>query len=117
MEERRSTQRKGTTQELLVFDRGKGTCLGKVTNVSTSGFMITGSESHPPMTEYRCRVALPSHVLLTEELLFDARSVWTRQVGESSEYQTGFELIHLTPDERENIELVLRELTAVGYWG
>jgi hypothetical protein len=116
MEERREAKRKGPSQELLVYDRAQGACLGRVTNVSASGFMLTTVEPYPPKAEFRCRIPLPSHVLLTEELLFDARAVWSRQVGESQEYQTGFELIHITPDELENIELVLRELTVTGYW-
>jgi hypothetical protein len=116
MQERRGTPREGSVHELVVFDRTSGARLGKVTNVSPSGFMVQAAEPHHPKSEFRCRIPLPGHVLLTEELLFDARSVWTRQVGESAEYQTGFEIIHITPEERENIELVLRELSAAGYW-
>jgi hypothetical protein len=79
--------------------------------------MVTALEPHPPNREFHCRIPLPGNIMLTEELLFDARSVWTRRVGESDQYQTGFELIHIGPDERENIDLVIRELTVAGYWG
>lgn len=117
MEERRESDRKAPEGRLLMYDRSAGTLLGEVTNVSSEGVMIKAPEPYPPKSEFRCRIPLPGSIMLTEELVFDARSVWTRQVGESDLYQTGFELIHVTPDEYENIDLVLRELTLAGYWG
>jgi hypothetical protein len=117
MEERRDGERQAPDGRLLMYDRAAGALLGEVTNVSSDGVMVTASEPYPPKSEFRCRIPLPGNIMLTEELLFDARSVWTRQVGESDQYQTGFELIHITQDECENIDLVLRELTIAGYWG
>jgi len=117
MEERRDNIRQQPNFQLLLYDRTSGGCLGEVTNVSPEGMMITTSEPFPPKSEYHCKIPLPGNILLTEELLFDARSVWSRRIGETDRYQTGFELIHITPDERENIDLVVRELTIAGHWG
>lgn len=117
MEERRGAARQRPELELLLYDRVTGECLGRVVNVSAAGIMVAASGPQTPMQEFACRIPIPGGVMLTEELLFDARIVWTRRTDETDGYHIGFELIRVAPEERENIDLVLRELTITGYWG
>ena len=116
MAERRGEIRRNPDYQLEVYDRATGKHLGILLNVTADGLQVKSKALYPTGSEFRCRIPLPGNIMLTEELLFDARAVWSRQMENTQEFHTGFEMIRMTPEERELIDLVLKEISVSGHW-
>jgi hypothetical protein len=75
---------------LLVFDTKSDQLVGHVVDITTGGMKLMSKEPVKPGTVHHFRMALPDGVGTSREILFDAKSVWSKSNLYSDFYGTGF---------------------------
>ncbi len=99
MDDKRVLKRRQTTFYMEVFDAKAEKPIGKLTDISSGGIMITGKNPVKTDCEYRLSLDLPNALDGEKRIAFKARSVWCRHDDSSELYDTGFEL-HNLPQEK-----------------
>ncbi len=105
--DQRRHERKPVHADIQVFDLVSGQLLGRLVNLSESGFMLMGQTRIPKDRLYQLR--LHSDASAQEsDLLIGAESLWTQDAEEEGAYWSGFHII----DMREDVPDRLRDLLA-----
>ena len=63
---------------------------------------------------FKCRFELPRNVYDGQQLDFCVESKWGDQIEFGGIYQTGYQFVDLTPEDKELIRIILEQLTAGG---
>ncbi|ERS13096.1 response regulator [Alloalcanivorax xenomutans] len=105
--ERRKHPRKQMFRELVVFDRGTGGNVGRLTNLSLGGFRLAMRRDAAPGEHWELGMVLPDRIGDVNTMSFDARVVWSEQGTGPSEYHGGFQFLDLSEANREIVETLM----------
>ncbi len=109
MSNSRKNTRRTTSDYYIVFDGQTEEILGRVSNMSQGGLKLISEKAVDVPRLFHCRMTLPEPVMGQGEILFDAESRWTREIGHYGWYETGYEFGRISNTDRERLELLLRK--------
>lgn len=108
--ERRLLQRTNLALYLDVYDADKKAVLGNIIDINIVGFLIMTKQTLAESTEYSIEIALPEHI---GDVDFICCKAVIRRVVKSvnpSFDEAGFEIVDISPDNRELIEKLEHQL-------
>ena len=108
MDDKRVLKRRQTTFYMDVFDAEAEKPIGKLTDISSGGIMITGKNPVKTDRDYRLSLDLPSAIDGEKRIAFKARSVWCQHDDSAELYDTGFEMHNLSQEKITAIERSIR---------
>jgi hypothetical protein len=92
---------------MKIFNREDNSFFGYLKNITEEGIMtVSGSEKEVNKT-HPIRMILPKTISGTDELIVQAKCLWTRKDIDSDNFLTGFRLIDITAQEKEIITLLI----------
>jgi PilZ domain len=91
---------------LLVFDKKTDQLMGHVVDITTGGMKLMSKEPFKPGSVYQFRMALPDEIGSSKEIVFEAKSVWSKTNLFSDFYGTGFTFEKIADED----VAVIREL-------
>ena len=103
MPERRRSTRFRLNYHTTVSDAVTNQYLGKLLDISTDGAMLVSEFVLPISQTFHLKLKLDQEISDQSYLVLDAMSIWSHPDIEPGTYNTGFELLELTPEERELI--------------
>lgn len=95
---------------LRVLDCTTDELLGFLVDITTRGFMVMSEKPIETDKVFHLKILRASEGDQKQFLLFDARSKWSERSINSEFYDTGFELMNVTPDDFAEIEKIIDEL-------
>lgn len=98
--EQRRKRRIAIAEYVEITDAHNGTILGQLVNLSADGLMLMGPHCICPGTIYQLRIPLETGSS-AEPLLVGAESLWCQDANESGSYWSGFQIIDISPQQRE----------------
>jgi len=107
MQNRRKTNRRYLLYFIRVFDAATHQQIGNLLDITPQGAMIVGQEPVPTGQAIRLRLELTADVADKPFMEFPARSKWTHPDLEPSLYNTGFEILELTPEDAGIIQKII----------
>jgi PilZ domain len=111
MEERRKYQRKYLIFFGRVFDRESGQLLGQMADITPGGAMIISGRPIEIGKVYHLHLDLPEDTFKEGHIDFEARSIWCQADIDPSLFNTGFELLDVTPKKAKIVEQIIQEYT------
>jgi hypothetical protein len=106
MEERRKIPRKYLMFYARVFDRRTGELLGYLADLTSQGAMLISETPLESGLSFRLKMDLPDRFFERDHLNFEARSVWCSQDVDPKLYNTGFQMVHVDPQDIEVIDQI-----------
>ena len=106
----RSMKRRHLIYYLKVLDRTTEELLGFLVDITTKGFMVMSEKPIEKDTVFHLKILRATDSEEKQFLFFDAKSKWSERSVNSEFYDTGFELVNVTPDHFAEIEKVIEEL-------
>lgn len=111
-QDEREHKRKRVSEYFLAYDQISNVRIGTVFDLSDDGMMV--------ITEYRvevplilaCRIELPAKVLGCNQLELSIEARWSRQNELTGVYETGFQFIDVTDQQKKLIQVILDKWTA-----
>ena len=100
--EGRRFSRKKMFKEMVLFDRGTGSNIGRLLNISVDGFKLFTRQELQDGTKFQLSVVLPEQIYGVNTLSFNARNVWSEAQDEPGAYHAGFQFVDLS-DTNKNI--------------
>ncbi|MBN1256809.1 MAG: PilZ domain-containing protein [Planctomycetes bacterium] len=110
MEKKRSQKRWHLIYYLRVFDRDTNEMIGHLVNITTEGIMLISDQQIALDKIFHLRMLWPTEGGETEELTFDAKSVWCGNDANPDYFDTGFKLIDPSSGLCDQIRQVVMEL-------
>ena len=107
MRENRKRRRRHTNTFLGVYDRSTEELLGRLVDMTTEGVRLLSKDTIESDAIYQFRMDLPVEIKGSTEIVFDAKSVWSKKDEISHEYSTGFQIVDLSSKEFDKIELLI----------
>lgn len=108
----RRTQREVLDHYLRVFRTDTGDLVGYLADVSVYGLML---QSQRPLAladgqdTITLRLELDRPIGGAEEMVVEARPVWSRKEGSSVFHHTGLEFVVLPEDDRQRVETLMED--------
>lgn len=116
--ESRKYARRRTSDYLVVTDRGSGTRLGRVTNLSPKGLMMLSGESLIAERTYEMSIALPDGIFERSSIELTAICRWSRYEKQSDFWGNGLEISAISDADRKLLQqVVVRLMTNNGECG
>jgi len=106
----RSMKRRHLIYYLRVIDSDTEQLLGFLVDITTKGFMVMSETPIETGRTFNLKILRASDSVEKQFLFFEARSKWCDRSINSEFYDTGFELVNVTPDDFEEIEKIIDEL-------
>jgi hypothetical protein len=91
---------------LLVFDKKTDQLMGHVVDITTGGMKLMSKEPVAPGSVHEFRMALPDEIGSSKEIVFEAKSVWSKNNLFSDFFGTGFTFEKIADED----VVVIREL-------
>ena len=79
MTENRKMKRWHVIYYLRIFDQDTGSHLGHLVDITTEGIKMVSEEAISSKKEFRLKMEVPLESGKTEEVLFNARSLWSQK--------------------------------------
>ncbi|MBN2549039.1 MAG: PilZ domain-containing protein [Anaerolineales bacterium] len=108
-DDRRKFPRKYLTFFGRVFERDTGQLIGQMADVTPQGAMIISGRPLELDQDFQLRLDLPETIFEQDHMDFDARSVWCQPDLEPSLFNTGFQLLNMTPEKVAIVEQIIKE--------
>ena len=99
MGEQRKLNRRHIMFYSRVFDRKTGEFLGYIGNMTIGGAMVISDKPLEIDKVFSLRIDLPEDMYKKPVLNLEARSIWCQPDVDPTFYNTGFQLLNLTPDD------------------
>ncbi len=112
MKERRQFKRRHLVNYLRIFDRNVDGLIGHLSDISRKGIRMISEDPVEVNATFQFRMYLPAQIEGVEEIVFDARSVWCSPGTMPNTYESGFELLKISP---EDLEIAQRLVQDYGY--
>jgi hypothetical protein len=112
VDDRRQTKRKYLMFYTRIFDAHNGKHLGHLVDITPVGAMLISEQAMPAGQDYRLKLELSPEVAAQAYLELDARSLWCHQDVNPQFFNTGFELVAVTP---ESVAIIERIIEAYGF--
>lgn len=114
MANKRRLKRKDLIYYLSLFDRNTGQFVGQLVNITTEGIMLISEDPIKPNQHFEFRMVLPEKIDGTEEILFDAKSMWCKKDVNPSFYDVGFQIENVASKDIGRIESLIHEFSFKG---
>ena len=112
MPERRKLKRRHLIYCLRVFDKHTDQLMGHLVDISTEGIMLMSEEPVDTGATFHFRMSFPEEIEGARHLAFDATSQWCRHDANPSFFDTGFELVGVSDQDRQVITALIEEFHA-----
>ena len=111
MTENRKMKRWHVIYYLRIFEQDTGSLLGHLVDITTEGMKMVSEEAIPSKKDFRLKMEVPLEGEKTEEVLFNARSLWCKKDTNPDFYATGFYLENLSGATIEVIQALIADLS------
>ena len=111
MSESRSQRRAQPVNYFEVYDRNTGKFQGKLYDINTGGLRLSSEQPFRTYVLYHFRLRLPQPIRGEREIDFDAICKWNVEYKThllAGTYTAGFQISHLTFENRELIDAMIR---------
>lgn len=112
MQERRSVDREPVQKMLVVRDAKTDVKIGEVADLTEKGVLLVSRLPAPPNVIRDCKMLVLMRTDGKDHINFRAQSKWSVLNEESGEYQTGYEFVEMSDDDRELLRAMLQHWRA-----
>lgn len=92
-----------------VLDRKSAQLLGNVADITGEGIMIISPQPIPVDQDFELRLDLPQHIFGIEYIDLKAHSIWCNPDIDPTLFNTGFQLLDVSPEDAEIIARIIKE--------
>jgi hypothetical protein len=118
MKDGRKYIRRQSNDYLLVTDKGTGTMLGRIVDMSPKGIMLMSLNPLTPELSYKLTIKLPPGAFDTDIVELDARCRWSKLEKSSEMWKNGLEIDEISDAGRSVLQqIVLRLMEHNGQCG
>lgn len=103
MQEKRKLQRRHLIYYLRVFDRNTVNLIGHLVDITPEGVMVISENPIETGITFQMRMILPKEIFKKEQITFEAISKWSDKDVNPSFYDTGFQLLDISDENRSII--------------
>lgn len=107
MQDRRRFQRKDLVHPIKIFKMEDDSFFGYLKNITLEGFMVVSGNQKIVDETYKIKMSLPKTISGKDDLIINAKSVWSKKDIDSENFITGFQLVEVSPGEREVIKQLI----------
>lgn len=109
MSAQRKLERKRLIFYLKVFGEKTNRLIGDLVDITTEGIRLIGNRPIKTEITYKLRMDLPREINGKREIIFNARSRWCEKDDRTDFYNTGFQLMSISPGDVNRIENLIQE--------
>jgi hypothetical protein len=109
MKEKRKTKRRFLLYYMRIYDAANRQQIGNLVDITPAGIMIVGEHPIPEGLTMHLRVELTDEVAEKPYMEFPVLSKWCKPDVTPDLYNTGFEILELTPEDKEIIQQINSE--------
>lgn len=106
----RNKNRQSTNDYYQVIDAMTGEPMGRLIDVSESGFRIISAENLEP-NDYDCLIHLPRHLGNVREIPLQVSLKWCEHNRRFDWYEAGFEINCISKPATEVLKLIIAEIS------
>ena len=106
METNRKEERKNANAFIGVYELNSENLIGYLLDLNTFGIKLKSTDEIEIDTNFEFRLELPIEIDGSSSFLLNVSSVWCYKHNNSRYYETGFEIIYNSPEEKKKIELL-----------
>jgi hypothetical protein len=118
MKDGRKYVRRQSNDYLLVTDKGTGTMLGRIIDMSPKGIMVMSLNPLTTELSYKLTIKLPPGAFDTDFVELEARCLWSKLEKSSEMWKNGLEIDEISDDGRSVLQqIVLRLMEHNGHCG
>ena len=97
------------TKKFDVIDLYINQSIGQLVDINSGGMRLQSEEALEKGIIFKLRIDLPREIKGSDQLIVDARSLWSRKTDDTEYYHTGFEFLAKIPYHDEIINLLFGE--------
>ncbi len=105
----RKIKRRHLIYYLRVYDAATDRPIGNIADISTDGIMIVSESSIHPDIDFMLKMIMPKELEGTKELMFQARSLWSKKDVNPDFYANGFKIHDINTSDVQLIEYLIDE--------
>jgi hypothetical protein len=109
MKEKRKINRRFLLYYMRVYDAATRQQIGNLVDITPRGIMVGSEHPLPEKQDIRLRVELTDEVADKPFMEFTAHSKWCEPDVIPNMYNTGFEILDLTPEDSKIIHQIIEE--------
>ncbi len=104
-------ERRGTSdlKKFDVIDLNINQSIGHLIDLNSDGMRLQSEEAMEKGVIFKLKIDLPKEIKGSDQLVVDARSLWSKKDENEEFYQTGFEFLSKFPFHDEIIRLLFEE--------
>jgi len=107
MSEKRKLKRRHLLYYARIFNAQTRELMGNLVDITPEGVMLASEKTHPTDEPFRLSIELSEGITDKSFLELTAKSIWCRPDIDPHFHTTGFELLDLTPQDREIIQRII----------
>ena len=92
MTETRSKKRRKTFAFFGVNDQNNNNFVGWIVDMTIEGFRLRSITKLDTDSNFQFKIELPFEIDGSHEILFEAKSIWSKKIEKKNEFNTGFTL-------------------------
>jgi uncharacterized protein YjbI with pentapeptide repeats len=104
---KRRNRRVRMMQPLQTYDLRSNQHIGFIIDISSGGIRLSSLQPLPIDASFPFRVLLPNDGQEGRSIDLDVKSVWCRKMGDSGEFNTGFQFIRLSSEAQDSLRALL----------
>lgn len=112
----RKIERKNLRYYVEVFNRDTDELIGRMVDITKDGIRLFCKQPIDTSTVYPMRMNLPKSCEGSEQVVFDANSIWckpkTSDHGLTDYYDTGYQMMNLSVEDAQNIQSLIEEYSS-----
>lgn len=93
-----------------VIDLNINQSIGHLVDINSDGMRLQSEEAMEKGLIFKLRIDLPEEIKGSDQLVVDARSLWSKKNVDQEYYQTGFEFLTKFPHDDKIIKLLFEEV-------
>lgn len=114
MQDDRKYSRPRLVNQFNVINSVTNQIIGRMTDLTIGGMMMVSLVPARIGRTFKCRFELPRNVYDGQQLDFHVEAKWCDQIESGGIYQTGYQFVDLTSEDKELIRIILEQATAEG---
>jgi hypothetical protein len=109
MTDRRKIKRRYLIYYGRVFDETAQKLIGNLVDITDQGFMLLSDSPFPVNETHKFKLELTDDIAKRPFLIFTAKSLWCEPDLDPNHYNTGFEIVKLSPGDAELIQTIVKK--------
>jgi len=102
-------QDKTKSKKFDVIDFNINQSIGQLVDINCDGMRLQSEEAFEKGVIFKLRIDLPEEIKGSDQLIVDARSLWSQKVIDQEYYFTGFEFLAKLPFHDEIVDLLFEK--------